>query len=104
MLDESVFTDPQWASQLRTNTDVAFGRGVFGVPAFYLEDRAKLFWGQDRLPLLEAELISIKLNKPVAQVRQLERLMPRCLRTPPEDRVRVLHFWFGGALVPARRR
>ncbi len=32
----------------------ALGDGVFGVPSFLLDDR--LFWGNDRLPLLEAAL------------------------------------------------
>lgn len=31
------------------------------------------------------ELISIKLGKPLDRIRQLERLHPRCLRTPPES-------------------
>lgn len=54
----------------------------------------RLFWGQDRMHMLEAELISIKLSKPVQKIRQLERLHPRCLRTGKEARIRVLTFWF----------
>ena len=44
--------------------------------------------------LLEAYLTAIKLGKPVDKLRNLERFHPRCLRTPPEDRVRKLTFWF----------
>jgi hypothetical protein len=58
----------------------AFEHGAFGVPTFWIESRKKMIWGQDRMHLLEAELISIKLGKPVERIRQLERLHPRCLR------------------------
>lgn len=37
--------------QLRANTDEAVKRGVFGAPAFFVGDQ--LFWGNDRLVLLE---------------------------------------------------
>ncbi|KAM0750379.1 thioredoxin-like protein [Meredithblackwellia eburnea MCA 4105] len=93
-LDESVFSDVKWSEQLRANTQEAFQRGAFGVPSFWIEEKQKLFWGQDRMHMLEAECISIKLSKPLDRIRQLERLHPRCLRTPPEDRVRRLKFWF----------
>ncbi|SCZ90306.1 BZ3500_MvSof-1268-A1-R1_Chr9g10785 [Microbotryum saponariae] len=93
-LDESVFSDVNREDQLRANTQEAFERGAFGVPSFYIPSREKLFWGQDRMVLLEAELISIKLNKPVESIRQLERLHPRCLRTGRESRKRQLKFWF----------
>ena len=39
---------------LRSNTDAAAARGVFGVPAFGVDD--KLFWGLDALPMLRAWL------------------------------------------------
>ena len=48
-LDETVFLEPSAAEKLRANTQEAFGRGVFGVPSFWVA--GKLFWGQDRLPL-----------------------------------------------------
>ena len=37
-----------------TLIDEAHRRGAFGVPTFFLEDR--MFWGNDRLQLLEAAL------------------------------------------------
>lgn len=37
---------------LKANTGEAVARGVFGVPAFVVEDR--LFWGFDSLPMLRA--------------------------------------------------
>ena len=39
---------------LRKNTDLALGRGVFGVPTFFAGERG--FWGNDRLDFLEQEL------------------------------------------------
>ena len=39
---------------LRTSTEEAVARGVFGVPTFIVGD--ELFWGQDRLPLVEDAL------------------------------------------------
>lgn len=37
---------------LRANTDAAAAQGVFGVPAYAVDD--KLFWGLDGLPMLRA--------------------------------------------------
>lgn len=113
-LDESIFADVEGTDSLRANTQEgewcsratrgsgaealarfeAFDHGAFGVPSFWLPQVNKLFWGQDRMHLLEAYLTAIKLGKPVDKLRNLERFHPRCLRTPPEDRVRKLTFWF----------
>lgn len=41
-------------AQLRANTEAAQAAGVFGVPAFMVDD--KLFWGLDGLPMLRAYL------------------------------------------------
>ncbi|MEO6322295.1 MAG: 2-hydroxychromene-2-carboxylate isomerase [Polaromonas sp.] len=41
-------------AQLKRNTDEAIALGVFGVPAFVVDDR--LFWGLDSLPMLRAYL------------------------------------------------
>ncbi|MFO1106262.1 MAG: 2-hydroxychromene-2-carboxylate isomerase [Amaricoccus sp.] len=40
--------------ELQRNTDEALRRGVFGAPSYIAGD--ELFWGQDRLALLEAHL------------------------------------------------
>ena len=42
-------------AQLKRNTDEAIAQGVFGVPAFVVDD--KLFWGLDALPMLRAYLL-----------------------------------------------
>ena len=41
-------------AHLKANTDAAIARGVFGVPAFEVDDR--LFWGFDGLAMLRAYL------------------------------------------------
>ena len=41
-------------AQLKSNTDEAIARGVFGVPTFCVDD--KLFWGLDALPMLREYL------------------------------------------------
>jgi len=57
-LDEQVFRRDLAASQTRTRheglLDEARARGAFGVPTFFLDKR--MFWGNDRLVLLEAAL------------------------------------------------
>jgi 2-hydroxychromene-2-carboxylate isomerase len=40
--------------KLRANTDLAVARGVFGAPAFFVDD--ELYWGNDRLDFVEAAL------------------------------------------------
>jgi len=57
-LDEQAFRRDLAASQTRTRheglLDEARARGAFGVPTFFLDKR--MFWGNDRLVLLEAAL------------------------------------------------
>lgn len=42
-------------AQLKKNTEDAIAKGVFGVPAFAVDD--KLFWGLDSLPMLREYLV-----------------------------------------------
>ena len=43
--------DPKVKDRLRATTDEAVARGAFGAPTFFVDQR--MFWGSDRLPLLE---------------------------------------------------
>jgi 2-hydroxychromene-2-carboxylate isomerase len=52
--------DPAVKDELRRNTDEAIARGVFGAPSFYA--KGKLFWGCDRLWLME-EWVAGKLDR-----------------------------------------
>lgn len=45
---------PPAKDALRANTEEAVRRGAFGAPTFFVGER--MFWGNDRLPLMEATL------------------------------------------------
>jgi 2-hydroxychromene-2-carboxylate isomerase len=45
---------PAIKDRLRRRTDEAIRRGIFGAPTFFVGD--ELYWGQDRLHLVEREL------------------------------------------------
>jgi 2-hydroxychromene-2-carboxylate isomerase len=45
---------PETKERLRASTDEAVSRGAFGAPAMFVGDA--LFWGNDRIPLLERYL------------------------------------------------
>ncbi len=47
-------SDQQVKDRLRDNTDEAVARGAFGAPTFYVGDA--MFWGNDRLVMLEYHL------------------------------------------------
>ncbi len=53
---QAVSTDPQTANDLDATIDRAFELGVFGVPTFITN--GELFWGNDRLVLLQHHLRS----------------------------------------------
>ncbi|MEX1363443.1 MAG: 2-hydroxychromene-2-carboxylate isomerase, partial [Nannocystaceae bacterium] len=53
-LDARAHAEPSLRQGLREATAQAAGRGAFGVPSFVVEGR--LWWGQDRLPLVEVAL------------------------------------------------
>jgi 2-hydroxychromene-2-carboxylate isomerase len=46
--------DPAIKDELRRRTDEAVARGVFGAPTFFVG--SELYWGQDRMHLVEREL------------------------------------------------
>lgn len=46
---------PEVKEQLKTNTDEVIARGGFGSPTMYV-DRTDMYFGNDRLPLVEAAL------------------------------------------------
>lgn len=45
---------PEVKARLKSNTENAVARGVFGAPSFFVGDQ--LYWGQDRLNFVEAAL------------------------------------------------
>jgi 2-hydroxychromene-2-carboxylate isomerase len=76
-IDPERLTEESTKRALRENTAAAAAAGVIGVPAFGLGDR--LWWGQDRLHLLEAALLG-------RRVEPMVRLSNRTGR-----RLRVFH-------------
>lgn len=45
---------PEVKAQLKADTEAAVAKGIFGAPTFFIGDQ--MFWGQDRLDWVEAEL------------------------------------------------
>jgi len=52
---------PEMRARHTALIDEAQARGAFGVPTFFLDGR--MFWGNDRLPLLEAALRGVELPR-----------------------------------------
>lgn len=50
----SLVSDPVVKDRLKSNTEHAVKRGVFGAPTFFVGDQ--MFWGQDRLQFVEKAL------------------------------------------------
>ena len=48
-------TDPEVKAELRSTTDAAVERGVFGAPSFFVAN--ELFFGADQLPFVEQALV-----------------------------------------------
>jgi 2-hydroxychromene-2-carboxylate isomerase len=55
---ESLLADPETERVHRASIDRARAAGAFGVPSFLLGDR--LFWGNDRIPLLRQHIAQLK--------------------------------------------
>lgn len=64
-LDPGVFRRDLYSAETRARhealLDEAEARGAFGAPTFFLDGR--MFWGNDRLPLLEAALSGVDLPR-----------------------------------------
>jgi 2-hydroxychromene-2-carboxylate isomerase len=64
---QEAFKSRQTRARHEALLDEARRRGAFGVPTFFLGER--MFWGNDRLPLLEAALRGVAMpamNAPTA--------------------------------------
>jgi 2-hydroxychromene-2-carboxylate isomerase len=87
--------DPAIKDELRRRTDEAVQRGVFGVPASFVHvddlDQPVMFWGQDRLHMIEAMLAGWRPGLPGPAGR--DRLPARPAPAPPASPC-TLHFWY----------
>jgi 2-hydroxychromene-2-carboxylate isomerase len=83
--------DPAIKDALRRRTDEAVARGVFGAPTLFVHvddlERPVMFWGQDRLHMIEAMLAGWRPGRPGPAARA---------RQPgaPTARPATLHFWY----------
>lgn len=50
----ALIQDPEIKNKLRADTDVAIGRGIFGLPVMFVDD--EMHFGQDRLDFVEEAL------------------------------------------------
>jgi len=51
---QSLVNDPEVKEQLKSNTEEAVARGVFGAPTFFVGE--EMYWGQDRLEFVAEAL------------------------------------------------
>lgn len=106
-ISEAVFSNDNVQVALRNTTAKAIARGAFGLPSFWIPGekwvdskgkagQGRLYWGQDRMHFVEAELIALSRDIDYAQVPQVEGLQPRCLRAIPTttQRQKILEFWY----------
>lgn len=85
---------------LRENTSEVVERGAPGVPAFWLPEFKKLYWGQDRLHFLEAHLLAGASLSSLAGMEKVElkRIWSSPTTSPPStaasSKGKKLYFWF----------
>lgn len=94
LLSSGEFESAAQRKALEESTQVALQRGAFGVPAFWILEEGRLYWGQDRMQFLEKALFEMETS----QEQVLESLMPRCVPVPKraisrDEEVR-LEFWY----------
>ncbi|KAE9987501.1 hypothetical protein EG328_002486 [Venturia inaequalis] len=107
-LGEDVFRDEEDRKRLERATDDVIKRGSPGVPAFWIEDevwtdgkgqrrQGRLYWGQDRMLFVEAQLRALQLRVPLEKVPSISTLHPRCVWNVPQHLVNQgvkLEFWY----------
>jgi 2-hydroxychromene-2-carboxylate isomerase len=104
-LTEAVFADSAARAALEKSTAESIERGAFGVPGFWIPEamwtdfagtshHGRLYWGQDRMHFVEADLLSLRNGGDWSSVPQLKSLMPRCIASSTlHEKVRV-EFWY----------
>lgn len=97
--------DPAIKAELRRRTDEAIVRGVFGAPAIFVQapgrDEAWMFWGQDRLHMVEAALRGWIPGQPADPEADADGTSPRDLVAAPpapapseRPAPATVHFWY----------
>jgi 2-hydroxychromene-2-carboxylate isomerase len=94
--------DPAIKDELRRRTDEAVARGVFGAPAMFVHvddlERPEMFWGQDRLHMVEAMLAGWRPGRtPPPAHAHADAPAPASASTSAPASAsgpRTLHFWY----------
>lgn len=109
-VEDRSFEGSSQRRELEESTDLAVKRGSPGVPGFWLPHevwadktgrtrQGRLYWGQDRMPFVEAVLIALREGRngdSLGRIAQpLQSLMPRSCRSgiPAGEEVKV-DFWY----------
>jgi 2-hydroxychromene-2-carboxylate isomerase len=96
LLETGEFEGVDQRRALEETTDLALQRGAFGVPAFWIQEEGRLYWGQDRLQFVDKALFSMENGG--GQEHVLEALVPRCVpldrREVPQGEEVKLEFWY----------
>jgi 2-hydroxychromene-2-carboxylate isomerase len=94
LLSNAGFENAAQRKALQETTQLALDRGAFGVPAFWILEEGRLYWGQDRMQFLEKTLFAMEGGR--EQV--LESLMPRSVpvesRCIPAGEEVKMEFWY----------
>ncbi|KEF62396.1 uncharacterized protein A1O9_00368 [Exophiala aquamarina CBS 119918] len=95
LLQTGRFEATEQRKALEETTDLALQRGAFGVPAFWVQEEGRLYWGQDRLQFVDKALFAMEEER---QEPVLEALVPRYApldrRQIPEGEEMKLEFWY----------
>ncbi|KAJ9610621.1 hypothetical protein H2200_005398 [Cladophialophora chaetospira] len=97
LLESGEFEGTEQRKALEQTTDLAVQRGAFGVPALWIQQEGRLYWGQDRLHFVEKALFALEKaqggEEPV-----LEALIPRYApvnqRRIPDGQEVKMEFWY----------
>ncbi|ETN41601.1 uncharacterized protein HMPREF1541_03537 [Cyphellophora europaea CBS 101466] len=96
LLETGDFEGTEQRRELQDTTDLALQRGAFGVPALWVLEEKRLYWGQDRMHFVDKALYA--LEKQGSESLALEAFMPRSVpvtkRAVPDGEEVKLEFWY----------
>ncbi|KAF2416199.1 protein disulfide [Tothia fuscella] len=107
-LTMDIFYDETDRKELERAANDVIAKGSPGVPAFWVEDevytdgkgtqhQGRLYWGQDRMLFVEAQLKALQLGVSFSAVPNISSLHPRVIWKLPDPIARSavkLEFWF----------
>ncbi|RKP08997.1 thioredoxin-like protein [Thamnocephalis sphaerospora] len=97
-VNEAMLQDPEARRQLHDATQTCIDRGAPGVPNFWIagsdDGKGELYWGQDQLHFVEAQLLSFQYGGEWRAVPNLLSLQHRLRPGRPSQHATTLRFWF----------